>query len=137
MATFNKFDSTTQNLGLGKHNLLTAAYIVALVTNANIPTAGMTSLASLTQISYTNLSARTITASSFNTASGIAKLILPDLVLTASGAVATFRHVVLYNNTATSFELLGWYDYGADVTLANLETFTIDFDAAAGVLTLT
>jgi hypothetical protein len=135
MATFNKFDTTSQNIGLGKHNLLTAAYTVALCAGA--PTAGMTSLASLTEISYANLSARTIAATSFNTSLATAKLILPDLVLTASGAVATFRYVVLYNATATGFELLGWYDYAANVTLANLETFTIDFDAAAGVLTLT
>ena len=56
----------------------------------------------------------------------------------ASGAVATFRHVLIYNDTATVRvdALIGWYDYGADVTLANGETFTIDFDGTNGVLTL-
>jgi len=59
-----------------------------------------------------------------------------DLVLTASGAVATFRYVVIYNDTPTSpaDPLVGWYDYGSDVTLANGETFTIDFDGTNGVL---
>jgi hypothetical protein len=70
--------------------------------------------------------------------SGTLKLILADLVLTASGAVATFRYVVLYNDTPTSpaDPLIGWYDYGSAVTLANGETFTIDFDGAGGVLTI-
>lgn len=57
-------------------------------------------------------------------------------MLTASGAVATFRHVLIYNDTASNDELVGWYDYGSDVTLANGETFTIDFDGSNGVLQL-
>ena len=79
-----------------------------------------------------------ITTSSCAQTSGTLKLVLADLVLTASGAVATFRYVVIYNDTPTSpaDPLIGWYDYGSDVTLANLETFTIDFDAANGVLQL-
>jgi len=58
-------------------------------------------------------------------------------VLTASGAVATFRWVGLYDDDPTSpaDPLIGYYDYASDVTLANLETFTIDF--ATDILTLT
>ncbi len=44
--------------------------------------------------------------------------------------MATFRYVVIYNDTATNDELIGFYDYGSDVTLANGETFTIDFTGA-------
>ena len=51
------------------------------------------------------------------------------MVLTASGAVATFRYVVIYNNTPTSpaDPLLAFYDYGSDLTLASGETLTLDF----------
>ena len=61
-----------------------------------------------------------------------------DLVLTATGTVATFRYVVLYNDDPTSpaDPLIGWYDYGSDVTLLNGETFTIDFNATA-ILSIT
>ena len=57
--------------------------------------------------------------------SGTLKLILADLVLTASGAVATFRHVEFTTTRLTSpaDPLIAWYDYGFDVTLANGETF--------------
>ena len=93
-------------------------------------------LADLTQISYTNLSSRNVTTSSSAQTSGTYKLVLADLVLTASGAVATFRWVVLYNDTPTSpaDPLISYYDYGADVTLANGETFTIDWDGTNGAL---
>jgi hypothetical protein len=43
---------------------------------------------------------------------------------------------VIYNDTASNDELIGWYDYGSDVTLASGETFTVDFDGSAGALTI-
>ena len=57
----------------------------------------------------------------------------PDLVLTASGAVATFRYVVIYNDTPTSpaDPLICYYDYGSDLTLASGETLTIDFTTSS------
>jgi hypothetical protein len=138
MATFNKFNSFTEDLAKGVHNLSTGALTIALCATANAPVATNTVLANLTQIAYTNLSARVATVSSCVQTSGTLKLILADLVLTASGAVAAFQYVVLYNDTPTSpaDPLIGWYDYGSAVTLANLETFTIDFDATNGVLQL-
>lgn len=136
MAAFNKFNSFVEALAEGAHNLGSNQIVVALTAAANAPVAGNTILANLTQISYTNLSSRNVTTNASAQTSGTYKLTLNDLVLTASGAVATFRYVVLYNDTATNDELIGWYDYGSDVTLANGETFTIDFDGTNGVLTL-
>jgi hypothetical protein len=68
------------------------------------------------------------------------KLVLADLVLTASGgSVATFRYAVLYNDTPTSpaDPLIGWWDYGADITLLNDENFTVDSDQTGGIITIT
>jgi hypothetical protein len=88
----------------------------------------------ITQISYTNLSARDVLITSSSQTTGTYKLVLTDKVLTASGAVATFRMVEIFNDDPTSpaDPLIAWYDYGSDVTLANGETFTIDFDATNG-----
>lgn len=136
MAAFNKINSFVEDLAEKVHNLGADALTVALTASANAPVATNTVLANLTQISYTNLSSRAITTASSAQTSGTYKLTCNDLVLTASGTVAAFRYVVLYNDTPTSpaDPLIGWYDYGSDLTLLNGETFTIDFDGTNGVL---
>jgi hypothetical protein len=139
MATFNKFNSFVEDLAEGVHNLQTGALTIALCAAANAPIATNTVLANLTQITYTNLSSRVLTVSTSAQTTGTYKLVLADLILTASGgSVAPFRYIVIYNDTPTSplDPLIGWYDYTTDLTLANGETLTIDFDQVNGVLTL-
>lgn len=136
MAAFNKFNAFVENLAEGVHNLQTGQLVVALTNTA--PTAGNSVLADITQITYTNLSSRNITTSSSAQTSGTYRLILNDLVLTASGAVGPFRYVVIYNDTPTSptDPLIGWYDLGSSITLASGESITIDFDGTNGLLSL-
>ena len=136
MATFNKFNAFVENVAEGVHNLQTGQLVVAL-TNT-LPTSADSVLADISQITYTNLSSRNITTSTSAQTAGTYKLVLTDIVLTATGAVGPFRYVVIYNDTPTSpaDPLIGWYDYGSSISLANGETFTVDFDATNGVLTL-
>ena len=136
MATFNKINTFAKAVAEKVHNLASDSLKVALTAAANAPVATNTQLSNLTEISYTNCSARGITTTSSTQSSGTYKLVLADLVLTASGTVGPFRYVVLYNDTATNKELIGWYDYGSDITLASGETFTIDFDNVNGVFTI-
>lgn len=138
MATFNKFYSFVEAVAEKVHNLGTDTLTIAL-TNT-VPVNTNTILANITQISYTNIqngttTGRDLTGVTSAQTTGTYKLDANDLVLTATGTVPTFRYVVLYNNTATNDELIGWYDYGAAVDLLNGETFTITWDAA-GILTL-
>lgn len=134
MASFTKFYSFVEALAEKKHNLGSDQLKVALTNVA--PSQSNTVLADITQISYTNLSARELTTSSSAQSSGTYKLVLNDLTLTASGAVATFRYVVIYNDTASNDELIGYLDFGSAVTMANLDTFVLDFDGSLGVLQL-
>lgn len=135
MATFNKFNSFTEALAEKVHNLGSDTLTVALTNIA--PVATNTQLSNITQISYTNLSSRVLTVSSSAQTSGTYKLVINDLVLTASGAVGPFRYVVIYNDTATNDELIAWFDYGSSISLANTDTFTVDFDGSNGLLQLT
>ena len=139
MATFNKFNSFVEHVAEGVHNLGSNQLVVALCATANAPVATNTVLADLTQIAYTNLSTRNITTSTSSQTSGTYRLILADLTLTASGGpVEAFQYVVIYNDTPTSpaDPLIGWYDYGSALTLADTDELLIDFDGVNGLLSL-
>jgi len=144
MATFNKVNDFVENIAHGVMNLSSNQLVVALSNTApgsesSNPTAtGNGVIGNVTQISYTNLSSRNITTTSSLETSGTYKLTLTDLVLTASGSVGPFRYVYIYNDTPTSpaDPIIGYYDHGSSVTLANGETYTIDFDGSNGLLTL-
>lgn len=137
MPAFNKVNTLVYDMGREVHNFSSDTLTVALTAAANPPLATNTVLANLTQISYTNLSSRVLTTTSWSQSSGTVRLILADLTLTASGgSVATFRYVAIYNDTASNDELLGWIDYGSNVTLLDTETFTIDFDGTNGLFAI-
>lgn len=137
MAAYNKFYAFVEYLAEKTFNLGTDTLRVAL-TNS-VPVNTNTVLANITEIAngngYTTGGTSAAISSSAQT-TGTYKLVLADVVFTASGAMGPFRYAVLYSDTATNNELIGWWDYGSAVTLASGDTFTVDFDAAAGVLTI-
>ena len=131
MATYTKFQSFVEALAEKKHDLGSDTLQVALSNAANPPSAANDAvLADFTQIAYTNLSTQVISRVSSAQASGTYSLVLTDLVLTASGAVAPFQYVIIFNQSATNDELIAFFDYGSEVTLASGETFTIDFGSS-------
>jgi hypothetical protein len=136
MASFNKFNSFVEALAEKVHNLGSDTLTLALTAAANPPVSTNTQLSNLTQVSYTNLSSRVLSGVTSAQTLGTYALKANNLVLTASGTVATFRYIVLYNDTATNDELIGWFDFGGNVSLLNGETFTITWDAA-GIINLT
>lgn len=134
MAAFNKFNSWVEYMTEGA-NIGSDQFTVALTNSAPVVT--NTVIADITEISYTNCSARTITTASSAQSSGTQKLTLTDLTLTASGgSVGPFRYVVIFDDTLASDPLVGWYDYGSSITLASTETLLIDFDGTNGFITV-
>jgi hypothetical protein len=132
MATFNKFNQFVEDLAHAKHDFSTHALEVALTAAANAPVATNSILANLTQITYTNLSSRVITTSTSSQTTGTYSLVLNDLTISAAGGAANpFRYVAVFNQTQTSpaDPLIGWYDYGSDLTLQDGESLTIDWGA--------
>lgn len=135
MATYVKFNSFVEALAEKAHNLASDQIKVALCATANAPVAGNTVLADLVEIAYTNLSSRDVTTVSSGQTAGTYKLVLDDLTLTVSGgSVAAFQYIVIYNDTATNKELIGFYDYGSSVSLADGDQFILDFSPTNGVI---
>lgn len=128
MAVYNKFNAWADTMVEGA-NLGTDQFVLALTNTA--PSASNSVLADITQISYTNLSSRNLSTISASQTGGVFTLVLADLVLTATGSVGPFRYAVLFDDTLAGDPLVGWWDYGSSITMANSETFTVDFTGAA------
>lgn len=143
MATYVKFNITTYDMLNGSHHFASGgdAYKVMLTNTAPVAATNVV-YGDLTDLStsggYTAGGAST--TSSLSTSSGTAKVTMTDVVFTATtGGFGPFRYAVLYNNTTSSPNkpLVAYWDYGSSISLLDGETFTVDFDGSAGVLTLT
>ena len=130
----SKIDSFVENVAEKLIDLSGNGLTVALTNTAH--TAAWDELADLTQVSYTNCSARVITVTTSAQTTGTYKLVLADLTLTASGTVGPFRYVYVYDDNSTGDKLCWYYDYGSAVTLETGDTFKIDFDATSGAITI-
>lgn len=137
MASYVKFQSFVEKLAEKVHNLGSDTLTVALTTNVNAPANTDDVLVDLTEISYADCSARAITTDTSAETGGVYKLVLTDLTLTSTGTVGPFQWVIIYNDTATNDDLICYFDYGSEITLANGETFKLDFDGANGLLQIT
>lgn len=135
MASFVKIDSFVECLAEKLIDLGGTGLTIALTNTAH--TAAWDELADLTQVSYTNLSARVITVTTSAQTTGTYKLVLQDLVLTSTGGTTgPFQYVYIYDDASTNDKLICYFNYGSALTLQNGDTFTIDFDGSTGVLTI-
>lgn len=143
MATYNKFQDFVEQVLKAVHDLDGTHTLKVALTNT-APAATDTSL--LTGSAHPPPAATNGYTAGGNTLSptlsettGTAKLVLADSTFTAAGGnLGPFRYVIIYNDTATSpaDALIAWYDYGSAITLADTETFTVDFDPTNGFFTL-
>lgn len=136
MATLTKFYSFVEAIHEKKHNLGSDTLKVLLTNTA--PSLSNTVKADISgELSTANgytAGGATITVTSSAQSSGLYTLIASDVTWTASGgSIGPFRYSVIYNDTATNDELIGYIDYGYSVTVASGQTFTIDFDQTSGL----
>lgn len=138
MATYNKFLSWVEYMTEGAD--IGTDVFKAVLTNT-LPVNTNTVLANITQISGGNgytTGGNTITTTSASQTGGVQKLVLADLVITASGgSIGPFRYIVIVDSTVSGSPLVAWFDYGSALTLASGDTLTLDFDASAGFFTVT
>lgn len=138
MAAYNKFNDFAEQLLRGVHNFGAHTLKVALTNTA--PAAANAVLADIAQIAASGgyvAGGYALDSVLLAETAGTAKVTIADEVITATGgSIGPFRYVAVYNDTAAGKPLVCWYDYGSSTTLLDGESFTLDFDGAAGVFTL-
>ena len=133
MATFTKIQNFVEDLGKGVHVFGTHSLKVALAQTVAVTNAV---LADITQSTGGGYAAAAVPGSvTWTETTGTATLANggTDLVFTASGsAITNVRYAVLYNDTPTSpaDPLIGYWDYGSNINVADGETFTVNFGAS-------
>ena len=152
MASFNKFNCFVEDMAKAKHKLDVAGgstqgdeLRVALFADAPQATDAVFSDLSgeLGAANGYSAGGTACTVSASSQTGGTYKLVIhPDPVFTASGGDLggsgdVFRYVVLYNYTDSTKPLIGYYDYGSNVTISDGNTFTVDFHQTNGVFTNT
>jgi hypothetical protein len=135
-ASYNKYQKFVNHLASGAFNFASDNIKVALTNTAPDQT-NNDALADITEISAGNgysAGGTQATLVSSSQSGGTYKLVLNNVTFTASGSVGPFRYAVLYDSTPSGHYLIGYWDYGSSVTLANGDTFTVSFDGTNGVL---
>lgn len=131
MAAFFKFNNFVERLLKGEHQLHAAGHTVKVyLTNATPDAAADDVKADLAEIAAGNgYSAGGVDVQNdVSETGGVATVTAVDVTITASGgSIGPFRYAVLYNDTHASDALIGAFDYGASVTLADTQSITIDF----------
>ena len=140
MATYNKFETFVGDLGKAIHDLQAAGHTLEVYLTNAAPSASLDSVkADLAEIAtgfgYTGPQD---IANGYTEAGGTGTLTGVDVVVTAAGgSIGPFQYVVLQNTTPASplDPLIAWWDNGSAVTLADGESFTIDFGASVATFT--
>jgi hypothetical protein len=146
MATYNKFNDFVEQLCAGKHDLTAAGHVCRLALSNAAPVATNTIFANITEITSGNgYTAGGEDAQNQLSESPAGTALVEGVKVVWTGGpspMATFRYVVLYNDTQTSpvDPLIAWWDHGSAVTLNNGDTFTVLFnneDPTGDIFTLT
>ena len=137
MSAFIKLNYFVQDVGDGLHNLNSDALYVMLTNVA--PVAATSHVYSdLTDLSTANgytAGGKVSSGTAYSQSSGTATLSGGNVVFTASGgSIGPFRYVPIYNHTASSKNIIGYWDYGSSISITDGNTFTVDL--SSNILTL-
>jgi hypothetical protein len=139
MAAFCKFDCFVGDVGLKLHQLNTDTLKVYLTNEQPLVTDTVydnpLDLATLGGYTAGGADVQN-TYSVVGSGPGVGTLVGVDYEWTATAAgIGPFRWAVLYNETAAAKNLIGWWQYASEITLAEGEKFKVDFGAS--ILTVT
>jgi hypothetical protein len=137
MATYTKYNTFVEKLCNKLIDAFGTTDTWKAVIHTDAPVAATDSTVSdLTQIGGSNGYTTGGSDITFNStrSSGTVTATASDVTWTASGgnlgASTTGRYVSIYDDTAASDDLCNSWDYGSTFTIADTETFTLDFGAS-------
>ena len=134
MASFVKYEAFSETLSEKVHDLNADTLKVMLSNTApNVATHAVR--ADVTEIAAGNgyTSGGNDTQNATSRTGGTTSITGVDTTFTAAGGtIGAFRYAILYNDTPTSpvDPLIGYWDYGSSITLADGESFTVDFGSS-------
>lgn len=139
-AVYQKFNLFTQDLATAKHDFSAHTYKVML-TNV-LPLATNAVKADITEIGAGSgyAAGGPVSAVTLSNVSGVEKATFADVTITAlAGTIGPFRYAVWYNDTQSSpvKPLVGYADYGSNLSLISGASLVVDFDGSAGLFTIT
>ena len=128
MATFSKFQPFVEQLAEKVYNLGSDTLRLALTNTAPVNTQtnwNTTDHPAPAAANGYTAGGNTLTVTTSSQTSGTYTLACNQSVFTAAGgSIGPFRYVIMYDDTATNNEIIGWWDYASSITLLDGETFT-------------
>jgi len=130
MAAYQKFEQFVLDLAEKVHD--TGVDLIKIALTNTTPLVTNTVFANITEIGAGNgyTAGGDDTTNTHAEVTGTLTVSVVDVVWTASGGtIGPFQYVVAYNDTPASplDPLIAFWDHGSAVTLADAETFTVDF----------
>lgn len=135
-SSFYKFHDFVERLAKGEFQFHAAGHTVKVYLTNNTPSASADAVkADLAGITEQNGYTAADIQQDISETSGVMTMTGVDVEWTASGgSFGPFRYAVLYDEDHASDALIGYYDYGSEITIATGEKFKVDFGAS--ILTL-
>ena len=133
---YNKFEAFVEDLADGVHDLFGSgadAHTVKLyLSNTQPDPQAHRTKADLPEITPGNgypSGGVALPNQSGTRSGGTFRLAADQVTITAAGgAIGPFRYFVLYNDSAPTKPLIGWWDYGSSITLQDGDSITVRFD---------
>lgn len=134
VAPFQIFEEFPAGLSSKEHDFPGGDPLNLLLVRTPAPSlANAVADADVTEIDYTYLSSRALGAYTAQLQNGVltVKPAADKTLSSVGGTTGPFRYVVLSNTSGN--RLIGMWDYGSELSLANGESLTIRFDQINGV----
>lgn len=130
MAVFNKFEAFTEELAKGTHQMHAAGHQLELYLTNATPSASLDLIKTdLAEITVENGYTSEDTQNDVSRSGGTTSVTGVDVTFgPATGAgFGPFQYAVLFNQTAASDNLIGWWAYTSSISCAAGESFVVNF----------